>query len=323
MTTRPPPRLAASLSRRPPAGPDANALELFARIAAAGSFAQAARELGLTRAAVSRRVAAMEAEVGAPLFARSTRALGLTETGRRLAARARAVLDAAESARRGLRARSAGGEGGLAGTLRVTAVPSFGQAVLAPLLAGFQAKHPELRIELRFTHRRVDLVRDDIDVAFRLTHRPPEDCVATPLMPFVVRAYAARAHPLPGPQALAGEACLVFGAPTDELTMHWRSDDGQQHASATISPAMVADDMDTLVAVATAGWGVVFAPDFCARRGGLADVLPGWRLPVAEGELIYALTLPQPEAPEAARALVRFVRDALAEPAPRRAAARR
>lgn len=322
MTKKPAPRPAASLSRRLPAGPDANALELFARIAAAGSFAQAARELGLTRAAVSRRVVTIEAEVGAPLFARSTRALGLTETGRRLAARARAVWDAAESARRGLRARS-GGEGrGLAGTLRVTAVPSFGQAVLAPLLAGFQAQHPELRIELRFTHRRVDLVRDDIDLAFRLTQRPPPDCVATPLMPFVVRAYAARPRPLPGPEALADERCLVFGAPTDELTMHWRSDDGHRQASATISPAMVADDMDTLVAIAAAGGGVVFAPDYCARSG-LADMLPGWHLPVAEGELIYALTLPVAEAPESARALVRFVRAGLAAPPRRAAAARR
>lgn len=291
-------------------GPDANALELFARVAAAGSFAQAARELGLTRAAVSRRVAAIEAAVGQPLFARSTRALGLTEAGRRLAARARAVLEAAEAARRGLRARSAGS--GLAGTLRISAVPSFGQAVLAPLLASFQAQHPALRIELNFTHRRVDLVRDDIDLAFRLTTRPPEDCIATPLMPFVVRAYAAPRAPLPGPEALAGERCLVFGAPTDELTMLWQRDDGRGSTAVTIGAAMVADDMDTLLAVAAAGGGVVFAPEFCAGRGGLVDVLPGWRLPVAQGEVVYALTLALGEAPESARALVRFVAQALA-----------
>ena len=70
---------------------DANALELFARIAQAGSFAQAARDLGLTRAAISRRIAAIEAAVGLTLFARSTRSLSLTEAGRRLHARARAV----------------------------------------------------------------------------------------------------------------------------------------------------------------------------------------------------------------------------------------
>ncbi len=310
----------APLARRPPSGPDANALELFARIASAGSFAQAARELGLTRAAVSRRVAVMEAELSAPLFVRSTRAMGLTETGRRLAVRARAVLDAAEAARRGLRARSAAAGGGLAGTLRVTAVPSFGHTLLGPLLASFQARHPELRIELHFTHRRVDLVREDIDVAFRLTNRPPEDCVATPLRRFVVRAYAAPGphRPLPGPAALAGERCLIFGAPTDELTMTWRHDDGQHSASALITPAMTADDLGTLVAVAVAGGGVVFSPDDFVhaelRHKTLVDVLPGWRLPVAQGDMLQALTLPLPAAPEAARALVHHVRAALAAP---------
>lgn len=181
-------------------GPDANALELFARIAAAGSFAQAARELGLTRAAVSRRVAHIEAQLGAPLFARSTRALGLSEAGRRLAPRARAVLEAAESARRGLRARAGDG---LAGTLRITSVPSFGQAVLGPWLARFQALHPGLRIELRFTNRRVDLLREDVDIAFRLTDKPPADCVATPVLPFVVRAYAAPAAACSSPPTTA------------------------------------------------------------------------------------------------------------------------
>jgi DNA-binding transcriptional LysR family regulator len=82
-------------ARRAPRHPDASALELFARIVLAGSFAQAARELDVTRAAISRRVAAIEAEAGVPLFTRSTRALGLTEAGRRLSQRARAVLDAA------------------------------------------------------------------------------------------------------------------------------------------------------------------------------------------------------------------------------------
>ncbi len=295
--------------------PDANALELFARIATAGSFAQAARSLGLTRAAVSRRVAGLEAQLGMPLFVRTTRALGLTEAGRGLAGRARAVLEAAELARRGLRARGAGT--GLAGTLRLTSVTSFGQAVLGPLLAGFQARHPQLRIELRFTNRRVDLLREDIDLAFRLTSKPPEDCIATPVLPFAVRAYAAPAAglPLAAPQALAGARCLLFGAPTDELATVWRHDDGRSE-SVTVQPVMVGDDLGTLQAVARAGGGIVLLPDFCAgpdlERGALVDALPGWQLPLAEGSQVQALTLLLAQAPESARALVRYVRDALA-----------
>lgn len=119
---------------------DASALDLFARIVAAGSFAQAARELGQTRAAVSRRVALIEQALGQPLFARTTRALGLTEAGRRLAAQARVVAEATAAARQGFRAIGSGA--GLGGTLRITAVPTFGHNALAPLLAQFQALHP-------------------------------------------------------------------------------------------------------------------------------------------------------------------------------------
>jgi DNA-binding transcriptional LysR family regulator len=303
---------------RPPLPPDANALELFARVAAAGSFAQAARELGLTRAAVSRRVLAMEAQLGVVLFARTTRALGLTEAGRRLATRARAVLDAAEAARRGLRARSGGGGGGLAGTLRITSVPSFGQAVLGPLLASFQARHPELRVELRLTHRRIDLLREDIDLAFRLTNRPPQDNVATPVLPFVVQAYAAPAAGLrlAGPAALAGQRCLLFGVPTDELTMTWVHTATGQTQAVTVQPAVVGDDLGTLQAMACAGGGVVFAPDYCVQadlaRKALVPVMLGWRLPVTEGDAVQALTLAVGVAPESARALVHHVREALA-----------
>jgi DNA-binding transcriptional LysR family regulator len=313
-----------TLDHRAPALPDANALELFARIAAAGSFAQAARSLGLTRAAISRRVQVMEVQLGAPLFVRTTRALGLTETGRRLATRARAVLDATESARRSLRSRGAAAGDGLAGTLRVTAVPSFGQTVLGPLLASFQAANPELRLELRFTHRRVDLVREDIDVAFRLTSRPPEDCVATPLLPFVVHAYAAPGPglPLASPQALAGLRCLLFGAPTDEMTLHWQHHTEGRREAVTIEPAMVGDDLGTLQAVAVAGGGIVFTPDYAVRAElkarTLMNVLPGWRLPVAEGDTLQALTLPVAVAPESARALVHHVRQGLAPRTPPR-----
>lgn len=292
--------------------PDANALELLARIVAAGSFAQAARELGLTRAAVSRRVAVIEALAGETLFVRSTRALALSAAGRRLVPRARAVADAADAARRALRRQA---PQGLEGSLRITTLPLLAQTVLAPLLARFQAEHPALRLELRLTNRRMDLQRDEVDVAFRYTTRPPADWVAQPLLPVVVRAYAAAgAAPLAGPQDLSSQRCLVFAPAADPVRLRWRHDDGRGHELA-IEPAVLSDDLATLLAVALAGGGVVFAPDFgvaeLLRRGLLVDTLPGWRLLIDEGEWVQALTLPLPDAPEAARALVRFVAQAL------------
>lgn len=315
MTTKRPAPARIRIAQRRDLPLDANALELFAHIVAAGSFAQAARDLGQTRAAVSRRVALIEAALGQPLFARTTRALGLTETGRRLAAQARAVAEAAAAARQGLRAPGSGT--GLGGTLRVTAVPTFGHNVLAPLLARFQALHPALRLELSCTHRRIDLLREEVDVAFRFTRRPPQDWVARALCPVAVRAYAApRAGlPLAGPEALATQALLVLGPPADSVALRWLHDDGRAHAM-DVAPACVGDEMATLVAMACHGRGIVFAPDFSVQRelsaGALLDLLPGWRLHLPEGDTVYALTLPHPSAPAAARALVQFVAEALA-----------
>lgn len=295
---------------------DANALDLFARIVAAGSFAQAARGLGLTRAAVSQRVRSLEAALGQPLFARTTRALGLTEAGRALAARARTVAEATDAARRGFRSRA----GGYSGTLRVTAVPMVAQVLLAPILARFQTAHPALRLELTLTNRRVDLLREEVDVAFRITRVPPPDWVARPLRRFAVRAWTRprAGGPLDTPAALVREACLVLGNPADSVPLRWLGPGGG--ATIDVVPACIGDDMATLVALALHGRGVVLAPDFAvaalATAGELVDLLPGWTLTVPEGDQVWALTLPQPAAPAAARALVQYVAKALDE-APR------
>ncbi|HSW08392.1 LysR family transcriptional regulator [Aquabacterium sp.] len=293
---------------------DANALELFARVVAAGSFAEAARRLGLTRAAVSRRIAAIEAQAGVALLARTTRSLGLTDAGRRLAGYARGVHDAADAARRSVRS----GRGALEGRLRITAVPSFGRALLMPLLARFQARHPAVRFELLFTERPIDLLREGIDVAFRLTRKPPPDWLAQPVLSLRIGAYAAPgvcAAPLPDPQALAQLPCLVLGAAAETVPLLWRDDAGTT-CTVEVAPSTWGDDMDSLVAMARAGGGVVLAPDYCVRAdlqaGRLLDLLPGWRLPVAEGDTLQALTMPIATAPRSARELVKFVREACA-----------
>lgn len=316
--------MVAGLSQfRPQLGLDANALELFARVVQAGSFAQAARQLGLTRAAVSRRMASIEAQAGHKLLARTTRSLGLTEPGRRLAQRAQAVLDASEAARAALRASGAA----LAGRLRLTAVPSFGRAVLVPLLAEFQREHPGVQFELLFTDRRVDLLSEGVDVAFRITRQPPEDWVAERLMPLRVGAYAApdAKGPWDGPGDLAQQTLLILGPARDELALTWQAADGRRLEQVLAGRRCTFSvDLDSLVGLARAGFGVVLAPDYCVAAdlsaGTLLNRLPDWHLPWAEGSEIMALTLPHPLVSEAARTLVRFVRQRLAgDVAPRQA----
>lgn len=300
---------------------DANALELFARIAQAGSFAQAARDLGLTRAAISRRIAAIETAVGLTLFARSTRSLGLTEAGRRLHTRARAVREAAEGARLALRHT----RDQLDGTLRISATAGFGRHVLAPLLARFQALHPAVRYELFFTDRRVDLLREGVDVAFRVTSRPPEAWVAQPVLRFEVRAYGNAQHAVRySPQDLTTAAMLLLGQSEDPFASQWQHSDGRRE-EVSLQAAAWGSDLDGLIALARQGAGIVIAPDFCVEPvAALADaghaefgparalrnVLPGWQLLVGL-DTVQALTLPLPAGSDTARALVRFVRDTL------------
>ena len=176
---------------------DADALELFARVAKAGSFSLAARQAGQTRAAVSRRIAYMEQRTGQALFLRTTRSLTLTATGRRLLPHAIAVLDAAEQARGTLTSVRAG----LAGSLRITSLPSFGTMVLPPLLLKFHALHPEVNYDLLLSDRRVDLLREGVDIASR--DQQAAAGLGGPALPAVpcgglVRTGALGAHAAPG-----------------------------------------------------------------------------------------------------------------------------
>jgi DNA-binding transcriptional LysR family regulator len=121
--------------------------------------------------------------------------------------------------------------------------------------------------------------------------------------------------PLDSPAALEQASVLLFGAPVESLAMHWRRADVDDVA-VEVRPTCCADDFATLLAMARAGEGIVFAPDYCMAdelaRGGLVDALPGWQFMLNEGDVVQALTLPAAQTPHSARALVRFVREALA-----------
>src|SRR5437773_4850391 len=126
-----------------------SALRVFVRVARSGSFSRAARDLGLSQPSASRIVAALERELGAMLFTRSTRALSLTEAGAEYLGRvetALAVLDEAEHAARGT--------GELRGVLRVAASSSFTEHALIPRLDEFLVRNPKLRMVLLVKDRK-------------------------------------------------------------------------------------------------------------------------------------------------------------------------
>jgi len=144
---------------------DLDGMALFVRIVEEGSLSAAGRTLGLPKATVSRRLAQLEASVGAPLLARSTRALSLTDAGRRFFERVRSIVHDAEAARSEIR--SANSEP--SGILHITAPIIFGEVVVAPGLVQFLQRYPKIQADLHFSDERVNIVAEGFDLAIRMS----------------------------------------------------------------------------------------------------------------------------------------------------------
>jgi DNA-binding transcriptional LysR family regulator len=191
---------------------------IFVEAVRAGSPAGAARRLGIGAMSASRRLAALEADLGVRLVHRTTRSLSATAEGEAFLLHAQAMLDAQASGVAAVRP----GEAGLTGMLRVTASAAFGRKVVAPVIADFMRAHPALRVDLLLSDEQVDIVARGIDVAVRIAKLRDNHLVARRLSDNPRRLVAApayidtRATP-PGRMAdLAGHDCLV---PTS--VTHW------------------------------------------------------------------------------------------------------
>src|ERR1700761_1881718 len=146
----------------------------FAAVARNGSFAAAARELGLAPSSVAKSVARLESDLGTRLFHRTTRSLRLTEEGARLFERCASLLDAINA----LETLVTGGDAGPAGTLRVGAPIGYGTRRIVPVLSRLLAQHPSLDVEMRLSDERVNLVQEGLDAVIRIGHNEDSALVA-------------------------------------------------------------------------------------------------------------------------------------------------
>ena len=144
-----------------------SAMVVFSHVVETGSFSEAARQLGLSKSAVSKQVTALEERLGVQLLHRTTRKLSLTETGRGFYERCTQIVREVEEAERAVIHTQATPQG----LLRVNAPMSFGQIALAPALSLFLSRHPELRVELVLDDRQVDVIEGGFDVTIRIASR--------------------------------------------------------------------------------------------------------------------------------------------------------
>lgn len=139
-------------------------MRTFVRVAERGNLTAVARELGTGQSTVTRHLAELEQAVGAPLLSRTTRRVTMTEEGSRYYAHCLSILRLVEQAGEEVRDR----RGAAAGTVRVSCTAALGVLHLTRLLLDFQARYPEIRIDLGLTDERIDLVKEGVDIAIRL-----------------------------------------------------------------------------------------------------------------------------------------------------------
>jgi LysR family glycine cleavage system transcriptional activator len=256
--------------------PPLNALRAFEAAARQGSFVAAAAELGVTPAAVSQQVKALEAGMGTALFRRLAHGLVLTETGARLLPALTEAFDRVAEATTGLSARAP------SGIVTITMLPALAAGWLVPRLGRFRRAYPEIDIVLRTDRRLMDFGREDIDVAIRFGRGPFRGLSAYHLMDEEVTPVASprllhgRA-PIRSLADLAGEVLLhdIDAHPT-QWWMSWRA----WFAAAGLPESLAArglsfSDSSVLIAAAVAGQGVALG-----------------RLPMLEGHLVEGHLVP-------------------------------
>jgi DNA-binding transcriptional LysR family regulator len=253
------------------------ALKLFVRAGRIGSFSSAGRELGLSQPSASRLIAALEAEIGATLFSRTTRAVTLTDAGAAYLARVEAILASLEEADHEVR-----GTGELRGVLRVGTSSGFVLREIAPRLPKFLSAHPALRVELLSNDRYQDLVTEGIDVAFRFGSLPDSSATARKVID-VPRILAAAPHYLEErgtpvmPSDLAHHA-MIIGPAHLSPTFSFRKDG--RVASVRVQSQLAVTIVEGAIAAAKAGLGIVASSLLGVKAelesGALVRVMSDW-----------------------------------------------
>lgn len=261
-----------------------NDLLLFARVVDEGSFSRAAERLGLPKSTVSRRVAALEAQLGERLLLRTTRKLTVTDFGIAVLKHARHVVEDVAAAASLAQNRQVEPSG----RLRVTMPSDMANIVLAPLLAEFVLNYPAITLEVDLSARFVDLIGENFDVAIRIGElRDDASLNARRVAVFTVGLYAAPAYlarrGTPSePEALIEHDALRILARTGDA-MPWILNRAEQRWQGIPPGRATANSPELLMRMALKGAGITILNDHFAlpylQSGELVQVLPDWRLP--------------------------------------------
>ncbi|OZI34459.1 LysR family transcriptional regulator [Bordetella genomosp. 10] len=288
-------------------------MAFFSMLARCSSLAAAAREMGVSPPAVTKRLAQMEARLGVQLLTRTTRRMHLTEEGEIYLMHARRILaDIEDMERHVSRARQEP-----KGLLRVNATLGFGRNHVAPLLSRFRRRYPEVDVQLQLTVAPLPLTEDAFDVCVRFGEPPEARVIARPIaanrrLLCAAPAYLAKHGEPLQPADLARHVCIDIrhGSETHGV---WRLRQGKREHAVKVDVHMSTNDGEIAVDWALDGHGIILRAEWDIAEhlaaGRLRQVLGRYRTPPAD---IYAVYSPQHQYAGRVIAFVDFLREAFA-----------
>src|SRR5580704_9949277 len=268
-------------------------IRAFAKVVQHNGFAAAARDLRLSRSAVSKHVIELEEELGVQLLSRTTRSVTATENGQAYYERCLAILADLEEADLA----AARSQAEVRGLLRVNAPMSFGTLHLAAAVADFMEKYPELRIQLILSDQQIDPVQECYDVTLRIADLPSSSMIARKIAPAhrVVCAspsYLQRRGTPQRPSDLREHDCLTYGHLATGKQWKLTGPDGEHWIS--IPWTLCTNNAEVLCDAAVRGRGIALLPTFIAaaelRRGSLQTILESYEAPEISIYAIYPET---------------------------------
>lgn len=252
-------------------------LQAFLAVVDSGSITAAAQQLGLTVSAASRSLGRLEEKLQTTLLHRTTRRIELTDEGRSFVGRARDIIDAVENAEESMAVR----RGQPSGRLRIDAATPFMLHVIAPLVAGYRERYPQVELELMSNEGFIDLLERRTDVAIRIGRMKDSTLHSRPIGQSALRilaspAYLARYGTPKRYEDLAAEGHVLLGFNQPEVLNNWplRDSNGVRQP---ITPTIWASSGETLRHLALEGVGIVCLADFMSgpdrQQGRLVQVL--------------------------------------------------
>ncbi len=301
---------------------DLNALRVFERVAATGSFTAAARHFHRAVSSISRQIGSLEESVGQPLLYRHTRAVALTEAGMRYYQEVCDILERLDLATEAL----AYPNPEPAGLLRINAPTAFGQRQIVPLLNEFQSRYPAISAELLLSDQIIDPMRGGHDVTFRVGDLADSSLIGRRLAPmnYVVAAspgYLTNHSRPEKPEDLISHNCLLYQGELGRQRWYFQSPDETTPTPYEVTGNLYSNDPESLVRAALLGQGIVLFPTWLIAtelaKGTLVPLLEKWRAEVFSGQRdMYVLTPQRSMGVQKVSTFMTFLFDAVTPVAP-------